>query len=150
VNKKYSTRYYLSLVLIDEGEFYLYSLAVSKSTMVSNIKSRRLLKHRITILAYPTYVPLPFIQAEISHIVDARRYFKQSEIVLYRQAPEIAPTPEVAQQQLIQKQHLERQQQVLVGPSKNPQYAQPQPQPRVSPAPSAPDTQQQAQATASA
>ena len=37
VNKKYSTRYYLSLVLIDE---------------------------------------------------DARRYFKQSEIVLYRQAPE--------------------------------------------------------------
>jgi len=39
VNKKYSTRYYLSLVLIDE---------------------------------------------------DARRYFKQSEIVLYRQAPEIA------------------------------------------------------------
>ncbi|OQV06231.1 hypothetical protein CLAIMM_10833 isoform 2 [Cladophialophora immunda] len=40
VNKKYSTRYYLSLVLIDE---------------------------------------------------DARRYFKQSEIVLYRQAPELAP-----------------------------------------------------------
>ena len=39
VNKKYSTRYYLSLVLIDE---------------------------------------------------DARRYFKQSEIVLYRQAPEVA------------------------------------------------------------
>ncbi|EXJ71299.1 uncharacterized protein A1O5_05105 [Cladophialophora psammophila CBS 110553] len=40
VNKKYSTRYYLSLVLIDE---------------------------------------------------DARRYFKQSEIVLYRQAPELLP-----------------------------------------------------------
>jgi len=40
VNKKYSTRYYLSLVLIDE---------------------------------------------------DARRYFKQSEIVLFRQAPELAP-----------------------------------------------------------
>ncbi|KEF52811.1 uncharacterized protein A1O9_11228 [Exophiala aquamarina CBS 119918] len=40
VNKKYSTRYYLSLVLIDE---------------------------------------------------DARRYFKQSEIVLYRQAPDTAP-----------------------------------------------------------
>lgn len=39
VNKKFSTRYYLSLVLIDE---------------------------------------------------DARRYFKQSEIVLYRQAPEVA------------------------------------------------------------
>lgn len=39
VNKKFSTRYYLSLVLIDE---------------------------------------------------DARRYFKQSEIILYRQAPELA------------------------------------------------------------
>ncbi|KAI9878104.1 MAG: Vacuolar protein sorting-associated protein 26 [Pleopsidium flavum] len=49
VNKKYSTRYYLSLVLIDE---------------------------------------------------DARRYFKQSEIVLYRQAPEIA----AAQQQQLQSQ----------------------------------------------
>jgi len=45
VNKKYSTRYYLSLVLIDE---------------------------------------------------DARRYFKQSEIVLYRQAPE---NSELAQRQ---------------------------------------------------
>ncbi|KAI0172303.1 vacuolar protein sorting-associated protein 26 [Hypoxylon sp. FL1284] len=41
VNKKFSTRYYLSLVLIDE---------------------------------------------------DARRYFKQSEIILYRQAPDAAPT----------------------------------------------------------
>ncbi|KAI5295818.1 Vacuolar protein sorting-associated protein 26 [Ascosphaera acerosa] len=46
VNKKYSTRYYLSLVLIDE---------------------------------------------------DARRYFKQSEIILYRQAPEL-PMPESGQQ----------------------------------------------------
>ncbi|KAF4971065.1 hypothetical protein FSARC_2013 [Fusarium sarcochroum] len=42
VNKKFSTRYYLSLVLIDE---------------------------------------------------DARRYFKQSEIILYRQAPDAAPVP---------------------------------------------------------
>ncbi|KAJ4313241.1 vacuolar protein sorting-associated protein 26 [Fusarium piperis] len=42
VNKKFSTRYYLSLVLIDE---------------------------------------------------DARRYFKQSEIILYRQAPDAAPLP---------------------------------------------------------
>ncbi|KAL9638431.1 MAG: hypothetical protein Q9164_001547 [Protoblastenia rupestris] len=49
VNKKYSTRYYLSLVLIDE---------------------------------------------------DARRYFKQSEIVLYRQAPEVAAAQaEIAQNQ---------------------------------------------------
>ncbi|GKZ18461.1 vacuolar protein sorting-associated protein 26 [Aspergillus brasiliensis] len=60
VNKKYSTRYYLSLVLIDE---------------------------------------------------DARRYFKQSEIVLYRQAPEIAITPQIAQQQQIQQQQLLQQQQ---------------------------------------
>jgi vacuolar protein sorting-associated protein 26 len=74
VNKKYSTRYYLSLVLIDEGK----QLATSPLYM-SN-------KH-----------------------LDARRYFKQSEIVLYRQAPEItagagqqtqiagAPPPERAQ-----------------------------------------------------
>ncbi|EAS36280.1 vacuolar protein sorting-associated protein 26 [Coccidioides immitis RS] len=45
VNKKYSTRYYLSLVLIDE---------------------------------------------------DARRYFKQSEITLYRQPPELPPVPGAA------------------------------------------------------
>jgi len=70
VNKKYSTRYYLSLVLIDE---------------------------------------------------DARRYFKQSEIVLYRQAPDIPLTPQVARQQQIQQQ----QQQTLppgagsIGPRKN-------------------------------
>ncbi|RJE21325.1 Vacuolar protein sorting-associated protein [Aspergillus sclerotialis] len=60
VNKKYSTRYYLSLVLIDE---------------------------------------------------DARRYFKQSEILLYRQTPEIAATPQIAQQQQIQQQLLQQQQQ---------------------------------------
>ncbi|CAG7963458.1 unnamed protein product [Penicillium nalgiovense] len=59
VNKKYSTRYYLSLVLIDE---------------------------------------------------DARRYFKQSEIALYRQAPEIAPNAQIAQQQQIQQQMLLEQQ----------------------------------------
>ncbi|KAI9784545.1 MAG: hypothetical protein M1816_000811 [Peltula sp. TS41687] len=47
VNKKYSTRYYLSLVLIDEGKFNNNN---------------------------PLY---------------ARRYFKQSEIVLYRQTPEL-------------------------------------------------------------
>ncbi|RMJ27268.1 Vacuolar protein sorting-associated protein [Aspergillus sp. HF37] len=42
---------------------------------------------------------------------DARRYFKQSEIVLYRQAPEIAATPQIAQQQQIQQQQLLQQQQ---------------------------------------
>ncbi|KAJ5596689.1 hypothetical protein N7450_003147 [Penicillium hetheringtonii] len=65
VNKKYSTRYYLSLVLIDE---------------------------------------------------DARRYFKQSEIALYRQAPEIAATPQIAQQQQIQQQVLLQQQQQALPP----------------------------------
>ncbi|KAH7137290.1 vacuolar protein sorting-associated protein 26-domain-containing protein [Dactylonectria estremocensis] len=49
VNKKFSTRYYLSLVLIDE---------------------------------------------------DARRYFKQSEIILYRQAPDALPTTGAGTQQL--------------------------------------------------
>lgn len=56
VNKKYSTRYYLSLVLIDEGLSYLMAFKSKQTLMIS----------------------------------DARRYFKQSEIVLYRQAPEIA------------------------------------------------------------
>ncbi|KAF7716928.1 Vacuolar protein sorting-associated protein 26 [Penicillium ucsense] len=65
VNKKYSTRYYLSLVLIDE---------------------------------------------------DARRYFKQSEIALFRQAPEIAATPQIAQQQQIQQQVLLQQQQAVLPP----------------------------------
>ncbi|KAJ5777980.1 Vacuolar protein sorting-associated protein 26 [Penicillium odoratum] len=65
VNKKYSTRYYLSLVLIDE---------------------------------------------------DQRRYFKQSEIALYRQAPEIASTPQIAQQQAIQQQVLLQQQQAILPP----------------------------------
>ncbi|KAJ5632621.1 Vacuolar protein sorting-associated protein 26 [Penicillium lividum] len=65
VNKKYSTRYYLSLVLIDE---------------------------------------------------DQRRYFKQSEIALYRQAPEIAATPQIAQQQAIQQQVLLQQQQAVLPP----------------------------------
>jgi vacuolar protein sorting-associated protein 26 len=69
VNKKFSTRYYLSLVLIDEGTL-----------------------HQITI---------SFKRAAHKDPLDARRYFKQSEIILYRQAPELAngpdglpPTPE--------------------------------------------------------
>ncbi|PGH01744.1 hypothetical protein GX51_05060 [Blastomyces parvus] len=72
VNKKYSTRYYLSLVLIDE---------------------------------------------------DARRYFKQSEIVLYRQAPEIGLTPEVAQQQIAQQQQLQGEPTTSAGPTKDLQTA---------------------------
>lgn len=61
VNKKFSTRYYLSLVLIDEGK---------------------------TVYSYLTFASSnPLIGA------DARRYFKQSEIILYRQAPEL-PGPE--------------------------------------------------------
>ncbi|CAG8005076.1 unnamed protein product [Penicillium olsonii] len=92
VNKKYSTRYYLSLVLIDE---------------------------------------------------DARRYFKQSEIVLYRQAPEIAPNAQIAQQQQIQQQMLleqQRQQPALppgsatAGPGRESAPLRQEPQPVAPPA----------------
>lgn len=65
VNKKYSTRYYLSLVLIDEGTSPLPLSLLPVTT-----------PHKINA----SNKPLP----------DARRYFKQSEIVLYRQNPEIA------------------------------------------------------------
>ena len=41
---------------------------------------------------------------------DARRYFKQSEIVLYRLAPEYAATPQIAQQQQLQQQLQQEQQ----------------------------------------
>lgn len=58
VNKKFSTRYYLSLVLIDEGP----------SPLCRHMR------------AYLT-----------NAITDARRYFKQSEIILYRQAPDAIP-----------------------------------------------------------
>jgi vacuolar protein sorting-associated protein 26 len=61
VNKKFSTRYYLSLVLIDEG----------KSPPAFHFV--RLVSLFLTCT-----------------LVDARRYFKQSEIILYRQAPELA------------------------------------------------------------
>jgi vacuolar protein sorting-associated protein 26 len=57
VNKKYSTRYYLSLVLIDEGML-------------------------------PLSAHLAFSHHRANASTDARRYFKQSEIVLFRQAPE--------------------------------------------------------------
>ena len=66
VNKKFSTRYYLSLVLIDEGKKDCCSNLTRSTTHVQT---------------------------------DARRYFKQSEIVLYRQQPEIAA--EMGQQTLI-------------------------------------------------
>lgn len=44
-----------------------------------------------------------------AYLADARRYFKQSEIVLYRLAPEFAATPQIAQQQQAQQQ-LQQQQ----------------------------------------
>jgi vacuolar protein sorting-associated protein 26 len=62
VNKKFSTRYYLSLVLIDEGKSNMIFLDI-----------------------------LPYHQANL-RVSDARRYFKQSEIILYRQAPEAGPS----------------------------------------------------------
>ncbi|PTB57454.1 hypothetical protein M431DRAFT_77914 [Trichoderma harzianum CBS 226.95] len=65
VNKKFSTRYYLSLVLIDEG----------KST-----------QKPLTPYPHIYRTNIPFLCN-----LDARRYFKQSEIILYRQAPDAAP-----------------------------------------------------------
>lgn len=56
VNKKFSTRYYLSLVLIDEGK-----------------RTATHIFDDCTVLTI---------------MLDARRYFKQSEIILYRQAPD--------------------------------------------------------------
>lgn len=67
VNKKFSTRYYLSLVLIDEGKRFLPPP--------------------------PSSAPLITGKGDpCSHATDARRYFKQSEIILYRQAPELNGT----------------------------------------------------------
>lgn len=65
VNKKFSTRYYLSLVLIDEG------------------KSHHARENPIRLTSRGTHTDLRMLP-------DARRYFKQSEIILYRQAPELA------------------------------------------------------------
>lgn len=63
VNKKFSTRYYLSLVLIDEGRSPITPIYIFGAVLTEFLGS------------------------------DARRYFKQSEIILYRQAPEL-PGPE--------------------------------------------------------
>lgn len=68
VNKKFSTRYYLSLVLIDEGAY-----------------------------SFPKF---PF-KLMLTFISDARRYFKQSEIILYRQAPEDAKLEAAESQQAL-------------------------------------------------
>lgn len=65
---------------------------------------------------------------------DARRYFKQSEITLFRQAPEVAATPQIAQQQQIQQQQIQQQQQPLppgsatAGPGRGEAYQQQQQQ----------------------
>ena len=67
VNKKYSTRYYLSLVLIDEGVFYMQPVVLPALLMV---------------------------------MTDARRYFKQSEIVLFRLAPEGMPLAQEQNKQI--------------------------------------------------
>ena len=76
VNKKFSTRYYLSLVLIDEGK-------ADASHPTCTCHSLKL-------------------------AIDARRYFKQSEIVLYRQSPEQqqhpAPQPQLPAERAITDQ----------------------------------------------
>lgn len=72
------------------------------------------------------------------HLLDARRYFKQSEIILHRLAPEIPPTPEVARQQQIQmRQAAEQKHHQLPPGSATP-----------GPGREHPNNQQQAQATA--
>lgn len=60
-------RYYLSLVLIDEGMF----THMRRNLSVANLRA-----------------------------VDARRYFKQSEIVLFRQAPEGLAAAQAQNQQI--------------------------------------------------
>lgn len=54
-------------------------------------------------LRYCRYIPLKSKQKVSTtnriHFTDARRYFKQSEIILYRQAPDALPGPSLALQQ---------------------------------------------------
>ncbi|THC98926.1 hypothetical protein EYZ11_001563 [Aspergillus tanneri] len=112
VNKKYSTRYYLSLVLIDEGTLCNLSASLIVDALAPEA-SRPL--YRFAWPAPQSPVPTCFLLKpsrtdHTSGYSDARRYFKQSEIVLYRQAPEIATTPQIAQQQQIQQQQLQQQQ----------------------------------------
>ncbi|CAG8020153.1 unnamed protein product [Penicillium salamii] len=121
VNKKYSTRYYLSLVLIDEGmnDSLLYHQLPTANEITLNAGVR------------------------LGPGLNARRYFKQSEIVLYRQAPEIAPNAQIAQQQQIQQQMLleqQRQQPALppgsatAGPGRESAPLRQEPQPVPTPA----------------
>lgn len=67
------------------------------------------------VLRYISYVFSLFTN-DPCVFIDARRYFKQSEIALFRQAPEIAATPQIAQQQQIQQQVLLQQHQQALPP----------------------------------
>lgn len=174
VNKKYSTRYYLSLVLIDEGKH--------ASAVLSSVEIRVNLKFGArthwclrlsgcqstashipvnTRSAFdrkqpPRFTPaapltpvfrLWFCETVVyffrklpmdlltTLLADARRYFKQSEITLFRQAPEIALNPQIAQQQQIQQQQIAQQQQqplppgaATAGPGRENAYQQQQQQ----------------------
>lgn len=85
VNKKYSTRYYLSLVLIDEGTSApLLLRRCVPYISIPLLHVSRSYKPLGPAHSYPIQIP------RTDPIADARRYFKQSEIVLYRQAPEEA------------------------------------------------------------
>ncbi|KAI2818727.1 hypothetical protein CBS115989_4989 [Aspergillus niger] len=117
VNKKYSTRYYLSLVLIDE----VATVGVFLPVTNPHAKPQTILVSRggptgpsslpfsLPSGSFDRHIRTPILLTRA--YTDARRYFKQSEIVLYRQAPEIATTPQIAQQQQIQQQQLLQQQQ---------------------------------------
>ncbi|KAJ5983778.1 Vacuolar protein sorting-associated protein 26 [Penicillium waksmanii] len=108
VNKKYSTRYYLSLVLIDEGTLLCFYIGPNVSNdVVEQASANDILSKTVGNC---------FTNNGTSFIADARRYFKQSEIALFRQAPEIAATPQIAQQQQIQQQVLLQQQQQALPP----------------------------------
>lgn len=115
VNKKYSVRYYLSLVLIDEGKQVLSFPYYPKSRThkrdlsmyleaVLPLSAEMNFHHAFCGIANSGICGWPQTrrrknpcpsgashEADIHDLIDARRYFKQSEIVLFRQAPENQP-----------------------------------------------------------
>jgi len=96
VNKKYSTRYYLSLVLIDEGMYFCSALSQPCYAAIRRVGICNPWHISPRLIDPPVNCPLAFaylsqwIRSLTNRVIDARRYFKQSEIVLFRQAPENA------------------------------------------------------------
>lgn len=91
VNKKYSTRYYLSLVLIDEGLFsfgasFFFPRFYNLSERLLGVGVHKPLNSRLGSSEL-VMGKLWLDKTTNKWHTDARRYFKQSEIVLFRQAP---------------------------------------------------------------